>query len=546
VPLEPVLTESTRNLRIVNRTRVEWDSLTPLRWTAFSKVAENKAEYEDRFDLSGLTHAFEEGFLTALRDSFIGLYRNNKRRTVKETVGAIRRILERCQARQLVEATRLVELTKISCIDSGLLTAIRAHLVDSPEWIPSEYLRRLKSCFKVVGNGTVFVDVSSGEFPVSRSGRPLEELMRSRVVAQALSRSAQIAVFKNIEDGFQNLELDLSIYVFWNLAHHLFIRPESYRQITCGDLAMITNKATGKTSYFLKTLPAKRRDLVVDPIVEQLDEHLGRLLQLQIASVAEKAGPLYGINASTPDESRREIERKLALFPRRIGERKPFEVKNFGMLESGHELSNSYVRPLQKRLENIKIGFNVMRHTIASHLAAAGCSASTIQAVLKHATENTARVYVDLATKELKDRLSASLQGLSTLFPAYSAFTTEAKAKQIPIRAISSNAIDPETGALAELTPGQCGGQKACEYAPLACYGCWRFIPAIDADHSVNLRLVVASSEKHRKMGRAFAHLIERDEVLKLNIEFVIAACSRERQANADCGLISTPDSSAA
>ena len=537
------MSESTLNSRIVNRTRVEWDSLTPLRWTAFTKVAENKAEYEDPFDLSGLTQAFEEGLLAALRDSFIGLYRINKRRTVKETVGAIRRILERCQARQLVEATKLVEVTKISCIDSGLLTAMRAHLVDSPEWLPSEYLRRLKSYFKVVGNGTVFVDVSVGEFPVSRGGRSLEDLMRSRIVAQALSRSAQIAVFKNIEDGFQNLELDLSIYVFWNLAHHLFIRPESYRQITCGDLAVIKNKATGRTSYYLKTLPAKRRDLVVEPIVEPLDEHLGRLLQLQIASVAERAGSLYGIDASTSDESRREIECKLALFPRRIGERKPFEVKNFGMLESGHELSNSYVRPLQQRLENIKIGFNVMRHTIATHLAAAGCSASTIQAVLKHATENTARVYVDLATKELKDRLSASLHGLSALFPAYSAFTTEAKAKQIPIRAISSISIDPETGALAEVTPGQCGGRKACEYAPLACYGCWRFIPATDADHSVNLRLVVASSERHRRMGRAFAHLVERDEVLKLNIEFVIAACSRERQANAAAGLISTQDS---
>lgn len=130
-------------------------------------------------------------------------------------------------------------------------------------------------------------------------------------------------------------------------------------------------------------------------------------------------------------------------------------------------------------------------------------------------------------------RLSQGLEGLPDLFPAYRIFTTQRSAKAIPIKAINSTSVDPETGELSQCTPGQCGGSKACDYAPLACYGCWRFIPAIDADHTLNLKRVQESIDYHKQMGRPFMHLLERDEVLKLNISFVIAECSRHRQKEA-------------
>jgi integrase len=457
-----------------------------------------------------------------------------KRRTVKENTESLIRALKRIQEQQISEGGRLVDRAKIEAIDLALLTALRAKLVEVPDWIAGSDLGTLRLLYKYAGEGSVFVGVSIGDFPKLGTGKSLEDLMRSRIVAQALTRSAQIAVFKSIEDGFQNLEIDLSLYAFWNLAHHLFVRPESYRQIKCGDLKVNGRQAGAEVTYTLLIRPAKRKGLKPKPMPYELDERLGELLMLHRQRLIEEAGPRYGINAETSLEEREKVERRLALFPRRTGEVTEFEKRNYGMLVSGHHLSNSYVRPLQSRLNAIKIGFNVMRHTIATHLAAAGCSAQTIQAVLKHATDQTARTYVDLATKELKDRLNQGLEGLPELFPAYSAFTTQAAARIIPIRAINSSEIDSKSGRLKETTPGLCGGRAACDYAPLACYGCWRFIPAIDADHTMNYELVLESISRHRALGRAFVHLLDRDEILRVNIEFVMAQCAKQRQAEAE------------
>lgn len=515
--------------QLVNKTLISWEAAEPLRWIASTRVAQVAPEYEDEFDLSGLREAFEERFLLTLKNLFISRHRRVKRMTLKEDIESMARTLRKVQAKQLTLHERLVDQAKIAVIDIGLLTAIRAKLVDEPNWICPGDLARFKRLFKYAGEGSVFVGVSVGDFPTAGAGRSIEDLFRARIVAQALSRSAQIAVLKNIEDGFQNLEIDLALYTFWNLAHHLFIRPESYRQITCGDLIVCEDKKTNKKTYVLMVMPAKRRTLLQKKMPTELDAQMGELLLLQRESVARQNGPLYGITSSMPNEERRRLECCLAMFPRRTGTRKDFEIAHFGMFGDKQGLGISYTNPLQRRLESIKIGFNVMRHTIATHLAAAGCSAQTIQAVLKHATSQTARVYVDLATKELKERLSHGLEGLADLFPAYRVFTTERDAKVIPIRTISSSNVDPETGELTKITPGQCGGNKACDYAPLACYGCWRFIPALDADHSMNLRLVQDSIDRHMQMGRSFVHLLERDEVLKLNIEFVIAQCSKRR-----------------
>ena len=527
------MTGSSIVTQIINKTVVSWLDSEPLRWKASTKASEQAPEYNDDFDLSSLRGAFEEEFLIGMRDLLVGRHRQCKRRSVKGYVDSISRTLRAIQSKQVDPEERLVEGTQIAAIDIGLLTAMRAKLAKQPNWIGAYDLNTLKTLYKYAGEGSVYQGVSAGDFPLAGTGRPAEDILRSRIVAQALTRSAQIAVLKNIEDGFQNLQVDLALYTFWNLELHLFIRPESYRQITCGDLIVTEDKKSKTTTYILMVTPAKRGSLVPKPMPTELDKQMGELLLLQRESVIRQYGPLYGIDSTMPDEQRKQIESSLALFPRRTGLRKPFEIANFGLLETTTSFSNSYLAPLQRRLEGISVGFNVMRHTISTHLAAAGCSAQTIQAVLKHATDQTARVYVDLATKELKERLSQGLEGLPDLFPAYRIFTTQRSAKAIPIKAINSTSVDPETGELSQCTPGQCGGSKACDYAPLACYGCWRFIPAIDADHTLNLKRVQESIDYHKQMGRPFMHLLERDEVLKLNISFVIAECSRHRQKEA-------------
>ncbi len=519
--------------QLVNRTEISWNEAEPLKWTASTKVADDAPKYSKEFDFSEFQQVFEKHFLMNFKTILVGRYRRCKRKSVENDIFAVTQILKKIQAQQLSPNERLVKQDKIAAVDIGLLTAIRAKLADHPDWINAHYLKTLKALFKYAGEGSLFIGVTVGDFPNAGQGRSLEDLFRSRIIAQALSRSAQIAVLKNIEDGFQKLEIDLALYSFWNLAHHLFIRPESYRQITCGDLTVGEDKETKKRTYVLMVIPVKRRKLRPQPMPYELDEQMGELLVLQRQSVIHQNGPLHGIDPLMPDEERKLLENRLALFPRRVGERKPFDIKHFGILETGRELANNYLRPLQRRLVTIKFGFNVMRHTIATHLGAAGCSTQTIQAVLKHASADTARIYVDLATKELAQRLSQGLEGMAELFPAYKVFTTQENAKMNPIRTINSINVDPETGEIKETTPGECGGSKACDYAPVACYGCWRFIPALDADHSINLKKALKSIDRYKKMGRPFKHLLDRDEELKLNIEFVIAQCSKQRQLNA-------------
>ncbi len=414
----------------VNATTITWDVNEPLRWSASTKSAETAPQYNDKFDLTELRAAFEERLLLSLKDLLITRYRRVKRRKAREDAESMTRLLRRIQSKQITLNERLMDQSKINVIDGGLMAAIRAKLVEQPDWIPANDLRTLKTLFLYGGEGSVFVGLSAGDFPLAGTGRSPEELFRTRILAQALTRSAQIAVLKNIEDGFQNLEIDLALYTFWNLAHHLFIRPESYRQITCGDLIVAVDKATKRKTYVLMIMPAKRHNIVPKPMPTEIDEQMGELLLLQRQSVIRQNSPLYGIEPSLPINERKELECRLALFPRRSGTPKPFEVANFGVLENHQDVRSSYVLPLQRRLDSVKIGFNVMRHTIATHLAAAGCSAQIIQAVLKHATDYTARVYVDLATKELKERLSKGLEGLAP-FPSISGIYDSARRQSV-------------------------------------------------------------------------------------------------------------------
>ncbi len=533
------MTEQKIVRQLIGSIEITWAADEPLRWTASTHVPNGSADgtlkYEDSYDFSEFRRCFEEPFLLGMKNMLAGRYRKCTRLTVKGNIKAMVLLLQKIQALQLGKDSRLMEQEKIACIDIGLLIAMKAKLVAKPDWISANILKALKSLFKYIGEGTVFAGLTLGDFPTSGNALSIEDIFRSGVIAQALSREAQIAVMKHVEDAFDKKEIDLSLYTFWNLANHLFVRPESYRQITCGNLIVVEDEKSKKKTYALMVKPAKRRHRGPPPlpIPHELHEQMGEMLVLQRQSVILNNGPLYGADPLMPEEERNELESRLALFPRRSGKCTPFELQSSGVLPTSKALTINYIHPLQRRLENIKIGFNVMRHTIATNLAAAGCSAQTIQAVLKHATDNTARIYVDLATKELKERLSQGLEGLAEHFPAYQAFTTQNNARKNPQRAINSANIDSKTGEITESTEGECGKNEACQYAPLACYGCWRFIPALDADHSPNLEVAKKDITFYTSKGQAFKPLLDRAGALKSNIEWVIAQCNKKRQLDA-------------
>ncbi|CAM8668021.1 DNA_BRE_C domain containing protein [Comamonadaceae bacterium] len=520
----------------LGKTTFSWNESTPLLFVALSQESVGEPQYRQEFDLAELTIAFEESFLLALKDLIMQRFLKVRVKTMKSEYGAVLLLLRKIQSDQAstVFSKRLMETNRISSIDSGLMLAIRQKLAEATNWINVACIDRLSEWFHFVGNGVVFKDLERGDFPTTnRFGHA--DLRRQGIISKALSRTLQIAVLTDVEHKFQAGKLHLGVYVLWNLTNTIYARPESLRQIRCCDLNHTKNEATGDIDYTLWVMPAKRGG---QRMSYPLTQTLGNILVKQQAWVVEHVGPLYGLKDELDPEKRKAIEQRLALFPRiTTGKRTDFEAKHFGMLEDGTSFSENYIRPIQRSLDNITVNFNVMRHTIGTQLAAAGVSAAIIQAVLRHASDVTARVYIDLAAKELRESLNSGLEALEELFPAYSAFRnadeTRAMALQFPERIVSSRGpVDPHTGQIDVETIGGCGKSAACAFAPLSCYGCWRWIANVDADHSVNLRLVQDRIRDNEAFGKSMKAIVDRDRLLEKLIELRMGQFERHKAEN--------------
>ncbi len=522
----------------LGKTTFTWNESTPLEFEAVTREAEGEPEYHRKFDLSQLTAGFEESFLFDLKDLFMQRHLKVRAISVKNQHDNVVRLLNKIQSDQTSPdlSKRLMEADKITAIDTGLMIAIREKLAEDAGWIKGAYIESLCDLFTFAGHGSVFKYLERGDFPTrDRSGTA--DRARQQIISQALSRTLQIALLTDVERRFQDGELHLGVYVLWNLTNTLYARPESLRQIRCGDLTYTENKATGENDCTLWVMPAKRRGKREEAqrMEYRLTTFLGHLVIKQQAWVIENIGPLYGLKEDLDPEKRKVIEQQLALFPRiNAGMRTDFEAKNFGMLENSTTLGRIYLEPIQRCLDNIHVNFTVMRHTIGTQLAAAGVSAAVIQAVLRHATDKTARVYIDLAAKELREALNTGLEALEELFPAYNAFMnakqTRAMAQQFPERIVNSRGpIDPQTGAMEIETTGGCGKSVACALAPLSCYGCWRWIANVDADHSVNLCKVQERIKENEAFGKPMKAIVERDRLLEKVIELRMGQFARHK-----------------
>lgn len=507
----------------IGHTTFTWTERTPLEFEAVTQYKTNEPLYSEKFDLTQLTAGFEESFLLGLKDLIMQRHLKVRVSTMKGEYSTVLRLLMKIQLNQtsMDFKQRLMETDKIRAIDAGLLLAVRVKLAQDAGWIEGRSIDRLSDWFLYAGNGVVFEGLERGDFPTrDQSGRA--DVNRQRIIAQALSRTLQIAVLTAVERRFQAMEIHLGVYVLWNLTNTLYARPESLRQIRCGDLTYKEDQDTGEIQYTLWVMPAKRAGR---PMAYVLTPILGHMLLKQQAWVIENVGPLYGLKEGLHPERRKVIEQQLALFPRiNAGKPKDFEIKHFGMLTHSADFACNYLLPIQKGLDNIHVNFNVMRHTIGTQLAAAGVSAAVIQAVLRHATDWTARVYIDLAAKELRDALNNGLEALEELFPAYNAFMnaeqTRAMAHQFPERVVNSHgSIDSATGAVDVQSTGACGKTAACAFAPLSCYGCWRWIANVDADHSLNLRIVQERIKENDAFGKPMRAIVERDCLLEKVIE---------------------------
>jgi hypothetical protein len=103
------------------------------------------------------------------------------------------------------------------------------------------------------------------------------------------------------------------------------------------------------------------------------------------------------------------------------------------------------------------------------------------------------------------------------------------RSKAMPINpAQTIRSEDLESGVI-EIT-GECGKQIQCEFAPLSCYECNRFIPCWDADHSINLKIIQKEIDDFSQRGTAFQHMKARSLRCKYQIILVMNAIDHYKQ----------------
>ena len=500
----------------VGNTIAQWEEDSPLKWSMHEKFKDDEGEVRTTsidLDLSGLEVGYEMDFLLALKDTQISRKHRITLRTILSNFNSIKALLQACHKKGISDG-------KVGQIDSAFLVGLAA----ISESISLTYLEVLKQLFELNrGNAALFDGTLYPEdFPIKTSVKGKTGDLISNILSKVLTRAAMVSVLDTVDEAYESGGIDLAVYSFSKLAFNIFCRPESYRQIRVKDLVPDINKETGETRYFLHVLPAKSRVENPQRIAYLIHRDVGLILALQRQSVVER----FGHNVQNKEDLG-----NLALFPARKLRSDGAWVSaharsNFGMLKANEAFRGSYMLPLNKAVGRV-MSFNGLRHTLGTQMAFMRCSAATIAAMLKHATDDVCQAYVDIVFDGLIDELSDGLQpGFEAHFPAFKAFAS--KHDTIPRdRAIVSENLD--TGRME--TIAVCGRQVICQYAPFSCYTCPRFIPCWDADHSINQDIVEQEIRDFEGQGLAMQTQVKKYKHLLNSIRVVVIACDAKRRA---------------
>lgn len=495
--------------RTIGSATVEWDKSDPFVFTISesSGPVGNKTSKIITIDLTYLHPGCEEEFLLNLRDYFV-------ERRYKVTLNTIKSESQNFQVifRKVID-WKLFD-SKIRVIDESFLLCLGA----VKNKMTSHDLSYLLRCFKANPYSPLFAKgLEPNDFPLVMNKKGRHGAQIDRILAKALNKAAVVHILNRCDAAYDANTMDIGHYSFVHLAFAIFCRPESYRQIQLDDLRFDTD--TNK--YFISVIPAKTRIHHPAKIVYQINEPLGILLTKQRQNVVTKYGHLV---------ARKDIL-KLALFPaRRLRADKSgwitdYSNRHFGMIETGAVFITSYPYAIKKQMddEHFTLNANTLRHTIGTLLAQTGASAQTIQAVLKHATDTVCNAYVDIAFHGLARELSDAMHpAFISHIPAFERFNS--RNDTIPLnKSIRSDNF--ETGQIEQT--GECGKDIVCEFAPITCYGCFRFTPHWDADHSINVNIVQREIDDYSKRGKPFEHMVERARIAKNQILQVMHAADR-------------------
>jgi len=523
--------------QVIGPATAEWDEDTPLRWTMTETVGKgNRAELKRiSFDLTPLLQGYARDFLLALKEYWLDSRLQLKLKTIETDAYRIQSVLQTCQS----EFTRICTeraTTPVSFqrIDSNLLLGLWA----VKDTVPHNYLVTFSAFHKKHRhNPALFqVDLQPCDFPRREradedpGGRGAVGRLRKNVLASALSRAALVQILNITEAAYEAGELSLSVFAFSRLLLSRAARPESFRLLRLKDLQI--DEVDGRKTYFLTMAIPKARTAEAPLAHIRLHSDVGMILDQQRAAVAERLGNLIrkknlASSGQTPPSSPYTIG-DLPLFPGGgcSGRMVQMTKDRLGMVRGTEEFFRCYVRPL-KKLTGAKISHLAMRHTLGTQLAIAGCSASTIAAVLLHASHRSASVYVDLIFSGAIDELSDSLESaFLEHFPVIKQFVS-VKDTIAPAKRIVSPSVDRSRRE----TTGECGRHQICQYAPIACYECPRFKPCYDVDHTINLKRINEELESARNGGLPRQADIKRYKHIANRIRVVINICEAKQAA---------------
>ncbi len=499
--------------QVIGNTIAEWDDAIPLAWT-MSETTGPKNDQRTQtvsFDLSELRTGYEDDFLLTLKDTLIARRKRVTLVTVNTEIGNIRSLLRKVQSRRAGDP-------RVTHIDRTFLLTLRTILQD----VSITYLGTFRQLFTENRESPLFAhDLVPEDFPVKKPIKGYQGNKIANILAKALSRAAQVEILRRCEDAYESGTIDIGHFAFLHLAFHVYCRPASYRRLTLTDLQIDVDPETQVKTYFLWVIPMKTRASTKSPtkMSYPLDSTVGELLEAQRIQVIKTWGHLVADDDIG----------KLALFPPRKAGTDGRWVSRHAQTHFGETSKTNFIRgylyPLLKLQESITFDFHGLRHTVATQLAVAGCSATTISVVLKHASRASCQAYVDIAFQGLADALSEAMEpAVGTHFPA--AFCSKSDLIA-PEKAI--NSIELATGRR-ELI-GECGKTNACQYAPLACYSCIRFTPCFDADHSINLRFAESEINKYEGGGLPFRELANQFKQIRRYIMLYVAAVNQYQYA---------------
>ncbi|PME54306.1 hypothetical protein [Vibrio lentus] len=336
--------------RVIGNTVVEWEPKEPLHITLYSKAGSisHRRKESFSFSLTGLRQGYTDDFLINLRDLIIKRNYRVKFSTILKEAQNIKKCLQ-----QVLETGVFKE--KIAIIDDMFLLCLSAE----KEQMSTFHLRYLKQVFNSDPLSPIFAKgLHQDDFPthLPKKGRRGEAI--DRILAKAMTRTTVAYILDHLDTAYAKGGIDIGQYSLGHLCFALFVRNESYRQITLGDLKF---DATSQ-QYFIDIVTAKSRKHIPGKVRYKINESLGLLLVKQRQHVIDK----YGHIVAKEDTAR------MALFPmrqlRKDGTwRSSFANENFGMYPSATEFAQGYQKALKKNLGNhMQLGNNQLRHTLGT------------------------------------------------------------------------------------------------------------------------------------------------------------------------------------